>query len=80
MTENTEHVTYMPAEQFDELVRTLDEPDEITWRVVSGCPDCGGELLTDDELCQFCRSNAVHREWYPELYGDALKASEPDLT
>lgn len=29
MAKNTEDVTYMPAEQFDELVRTLGEPD---WR------------------------------------------------
>lgn len=27
MSDEDEHVTYMPAEQFDELVRTLDEPD-----------------------------------------------------
>jgi hypothetical protein len=25
-----EHVMYMPAEQFDELVRTLDEPDDFS--------------------------------------------------
>ena len=28
MSEDDENVTYMPAEQFDQLAATLDEPDE----------------------------------------------------